>query len=151
MFSQVSVCPQGGSRSLSRGVSVQGGLRPGGLCKGVSVQGGSLSREGCLCLGRWVSVQGGGFCPGRSLSRGSLSRGSLSSGELCHRDRPYGNERAIRIQLECILVYLFSTEVEDPLPSPNPLLPPERLTDLHADFITTKIVTARISMATTLK
>ena len=44
MFSQVFVCPQGGS--LSRGVSVQGGLCPGG----VSVHGGSVSMRG-LCQG----------------------------------------------------------------------------------------------------
>ena len=41
--------------SLSRGVSVQGGLCPGFLCPG-------------------------GLCPGGSLSRGSLSRRSLSRG-----------------------------------------------------------------------
>ena len=85
MFSQVSVCPQGG---LS-------------LCPGVvSVQGGSLSRG--------VSIQG-------SLSRGSLSGGSLFRGisacwvsvhgGLCHGDTLYGNERAVRILLECILVF----------------------------------------------
>ena len=63
MFSQqVFACPQGGlcpqGRSLSRGVSVHGGLCPGG----------SLSR-GCLCSG--VSVLGVSV-------RGSMSRGSLS-------------------------------------------------------------------------
>ena len=50
MFSQVSVCPQGG-------VSVQGGLCPGGsLFRGVSLQGRSLSGRG-LC-------PGGGLCQG---------------------------------------------------------------------------------------
>ena len=61
---QGDFCPR---RSLSRGVSVKGGLCLGGLCIGVSVQGVSVSE---------------GLCPGRSLSRGSLSGGSLSRG-LC--------------------------------------------------------------------
>ena len=74
------------------------------------------------------SVHGGsrslswrGLCPRRSLSRGSLSGGSLSggflSGGLCPEGfcqgrslswRPplYGNERALRILLECILVII---------------------------------------------
>ena len=47
--------------------------------------GGSLS--GGLCPG--------GFCPG------SLCPG----GGLCKGDPPYGNERAVRILLECILVW----------------------------------------------
>ena len=59
------------SGSLSRGVSVQGGLCPGGsLSRGVSVQGKGLCPEGAsvqrgLCPG--VPVQGGlsgGVCPG---------------------------------------------------------------------------------------
>ena len=58
MFSQVSVCPQGGSRSLFRGFPPWG----------VSVQRRSLSR--------------GGLCPEGSLSRGSLSRGCLSGGSV---------------------------------------------------------------------
>ena len=59
MFSQVSVCPQGG---LS--------LCPGGgsLSWGVSVQGGSLS--------------------GASLSRESVSSGVFVQGGLCHGDAP---------------------------------------------------------------
>ena len=66
-----------GGGSLSRGVSVQGGL-----CRGVSLSKG-VSVQGCLCPG--VSVQGdlcpGGLWPGGSLSRGvSVQRGSLSSG-----------------------------------------------------------------------
>ena len=85
MFSQVFVCPQGGvsvqGRSLSRGVSV----------RGVSVQGG-------------FSVQGGGgLCPGRSLS-GLCPGGSLSGGSVSGRPA-YGNEWAVHILLECILVY----------------------------------------------
>ena len=60
---------------------------------GVSVQG--------------VSVQGGsvygGFCPLVSVW-GSLSEGSLS-GRLPGQTPPYGNERAVRILLECILVF----------------------------------------------
>ena len=70
------------SRFSSR-VSVQGSLSKGGLCLG------------SLCLGcLW---------PGGSLSGGSLSRGSLSGG-LCQGDPPYGNVRAVRMLLECILV-----------------------------------------------
>ena len=66
-----------------------------------SLSGGSLSRDLCLgglCLG--ISVWG-------SLSRGSLSRGaSVQGGSV--RDTPlYGNEQAVRILLECILVFIF--------------------------------------------
>ena len=45
-----------------------------------------------------VAVQGA-LHPGGSLSGGSLSRGGL-----CYGDPPYGNERAVCIPLECILV-----------------------------------------------
>ena len=78
MFSQVFVCPQEGVSVQGvpvQGVSVQGVPVQGGLCPG-----GSLSRE--------VSVQGG-LCPGGSLSKRT----------------PYGNVRAVRILLECILVH----------------------------------------------
>ena len=71
MFSQASMIlftrEGGGSRSLSRGVSVPGGLHywgvsiPGDLRPGGSLSGG-VSVQGDLCLG------------------GSLSRGSLSGG-----------------------------------------------------------------------
>ena len=61
-----------------------------GLCvQGVSAQGG-------LCLGE-------GLCPGGICSQGSLSGGSRSGG-LCQADPLYGNERAVRIPLACILV-----------------------------------------------
>ena len=62
--------------SLSRGISIQGGLCPGG-----SVQGG-------LCLG--------GLCPGGSLSGGSLLGKPLLP--------PYGYMWVVCILLECILV-----------------------------------------------
>ena len=63
-FLQVSVILfTGGSQSLSWGVP-EGAPLPGG-----------------------VSIQGG-LCPGG----------------LCHGDPPYGNERAVRILLKCILV-----------------------------------------------
>ena len=86
---------------LSQSFSSQGGLCPsmhhssrdqgGYLSRGVSVQG-SLSRE--------VSVCGGG---------GSLCQGGVSVREPFPRERPlYGNERAVRILLECILVYQYS-------------------------------------------
>ena len=61
----------GGSWYVS-GVSIQGGLCPGGI----SVKGGSLSGGRGLCLGGGVSVQGNlsrGICPGESLPRGGLS------------------------------------------------------------------------------
>ena len=65
--------------TLSRWVSVQGGLCPGG------------SLSGGLCPG--------GLCPGGSLSRGI----SVQEGSLLGRP-PYGNEQVVRILLECILV-----------------------------------------------
>ena len=73
------LCP---GRSLSREVPVQGVSVRGSLSREVSVQGG-------LCPGRFLSrgSLSGDLCPGRSLSRevsiqgvsfrGSLSRGSL--------------------------------------------------------------------------
>ena len=65
---------------FTRGVSVQGGLCPGGLYPGmVSVQGVSVQR------GVGISVEGEALCPRRSLSRGSISGGSLSKGGLCPR------------------------------------------------------------------
>ena len=93
MFSQVSVCTQGGSQSLSGGVSIPGVSVPWGLCPGGSL-GGSLGG----------SVSKGGLCPGEPLSKGSLSRESMCGGVSCHRDPPYDNERALRILLEYILV-----------------------------------------------
>ena len=64
------------------------GICPRGFCSGaVSVQG--------------VSVQRGGLCPeGWSLSRGVSVWGSLCQGRL----PLHGEERAVRILLECILV-----------------------------------------------
>ena len=88
MFSQVSVCPQG---CLS--------LCPGGSpswrqVRGLCPLGGGLCPGG-LCPGT------GGLCPGR----GALSK------ETPPRPRPpYGNERAVRILLECILFYFRHTE-----------------------------------------
>ena len=86
IFSEVSICPQEGPLSLSRGVSIQGGLCPGegSLFRRFSVKG-SLSRKvsvwGDLCPG------GGGLYVGESLSMGvsvqmvpvqGVSEGSLS-------------------------------------------------------------------------
>ena len=94
----VSIWKEG---SLSgEGVSVSGGVSVwgGGLCP----REGSLSGEG-VCV--WGSQPGGGLCPREwSLVQGGLCPGSLVQGGLCHRDPPYGNERAVRILLECILV-----------------------------------------------
>ena len=92
MFSQVFVCPQGE-------VSVQGCLCPGDHCPW-----GSLSKGDSLSSGEEVPVQGGGgLCPGRSLS-GLCPGWSLSGGSVSGRP-PYGNEWAVHILLECILVY----------------------------------------------
>ena len=113
--------------SVYRGVSVS---FQGGLCAGGSLSRGSPSR-GFSVWGSRVSVPGG-LCLGGSLSRGSLFRGvsvwgSLSGGDsvqgvsvqrvsvwrdlcpggFCHEDFPYGNEQAVRILLECILVQLL--------------------------------------------
>ena len=111
----LSVIPfTGGVFVQERGVPVLGGLcsRRGGLCMGVYFQGGCLCLEGgSLSMG--VSVQGGCLCLGRGLCPGEVSvqlRGTLSrEGDLCPGDSlsgrpPYGNVRAVRILLECILV-----------------------------------------------
>ena len=77
------LCPGGSlsGGSLSRHASVQGGLYPGGiLCPGVSLSRG-VSVQVCLCPG--------GLCLGGSLSRGSLSRReSFSRGSLSGRPPP---------------------------------------------------------------
>ena len=85
----------GGSWSLgvssSWGVSIPGGVSaPGGLCPGGSLPRG-ISVQG-------VSVRGGLCFRGVSVCRVSVWGG------LCHGDPAYGNERAVRILLECILV-----------------------------------------------
>ena len=69
------------------GVSVQGGLCPGGHCWGIFVQ-------GDLCPG------------GRSLSK-VVFVCEVSVWGLPDRDPPYGEDRMVRILLECILVFLF--------------------------------------------
>ena len=106
MFSQACVknSVHGGRGSLSQHAQV---TSPGGSLSsaGVSVQeeGGSLSRGVSVW---WVSVQGelypGGLCP-----RGLCPRegwGSLPEGVSVRETAPYGNERAVRILLEGILV-----------------------------------------------
>ena len=90
------LCPGG---SLPRGLClggslVQVGLCPGGLCMGVSLQGESLSKGG-LCLG--VSVWGVSVWV-------VLCRGGLLGRPLWKETPMYGNERAVRIILECIFV-----------------------------------------------
>ena len=75
------------------GVSVQerGLCSREGLCPGESLSRGEpLSRDGGLCLCR------GGLCPGWGL---------CPEGGLYQGDPPYGNERAVGILLECILVW----------------------------------------------
>ena len=85
--------------SLSREISVQRfsiqeGLYPGGLCLRVSVQGTHLYPGGAS--GQGVSLSMGGV----SVQGGLYPRGG---GSLSGR-HPYGNVRAVRILLECILV-----------------------------------------------
>ena len=55
----------------------------------------------------WINCRlyPGGVSVWGSLSGGFLSRESLSRGGLYKGDPPYGNERAVRILLECILVW----------------------------------------------
>ena len=103
MFSQVPVCPREGGGLCPQGVSVhRRSLSTGGLClQGVSVQG-SVSR-GVSVQG--VSVQGfsvqEGLCPGESLSREGL----------CPGKPPCSNKWAVRILLECILVWKHENEL----------------------------------------
>ena len=92
--------------SLSRGVSIEGSLSGGSLSRAISVW--EVSVQGDLCPGvsvqgvsGEVSFQGAGSLSGRSLSRGSLYR---EGGGLCPGGSLLGNERAVRIPLECILV-----------------------------------------------
>ena len=69
-----------------------GGLRLGGLCPGgVFVQGGSLARG---ALSRGVSVRGGG----QEIS----VQGGLCPEGVSVMETPHGNERTVRILLECI-------------------------------------------------
>ena len=119
------LCP--GYICLVGGISVQGVSVYGSVSTGVSVRGdlcppmssGSLSRGGITVWG------GGGSLSRGSLSWGSLSRGGISiqgslsggvslsmevsvKGGICQGDPPmllYGYVRAVRILLECILVF----------------------------------------------
>ena len=81
MFSQVLSVHRG----LSVPACITGHMTMGGLCQRVSVRG--------------VSVQDG-LCLGGSLSGRHLDRDSP----------PYGNERAVHILLECILVLNTDTK-----------------------------------------
>ena len=53
-------------------------------------------------LGESLS-RGGGLCPEECLSRGGLCPGGLPD-RPSDRDPPYGQERAVRILLECFLM-----------------------------------------------
>ena len=130
IFSAVFVCPEAGG---GFSVSVQECLCLGDLCPGGSLSGGLCL--GDLCPGGvsvkgvsvWGSLSGGslsrgGLCQGGFLSRGSLPEGSLSRGPcpggLCPgvslSGRPtYGNERAVHILLEFILVFTTNHEEAD--------------------------------------
>ena len=100
MFSQVSVCPQGGSRSLSRG-----SLSGGSLSRGVSVKEGMGLCPGVSVQGAWVSVQDGSLSGG-SLSKGVSVQGGLGPGEGSVMETPL----TVCILLECILVYCAMTQ-----------------------------------------
>ena len=80
MFLQVSVCPQGGVRG--------GGGGGGGMCGGRHMWQGACV-AGSVC-GRGASVAEGGMCATQSP---------------CQILRDTVNERAVRILLECILVW----------------------------------------------
>ena len=121
--------------SLSRGISVWGVSVQASLCSGGLCPGWSLSRR-CLCprgsqsrrgVSVWgVSVQGdlspegglclGGLCPGGSqFMREGVSVWGVVSVRETPRTKtpppPYGNERAVRILLECILVWVLLTKL----------------------------------------
>ena len=88
----------GGEVSVSGFMFLPGSLCPGGFCPGGSLSGGSLSR-GFLCQGY--------LCPGGNLSRGSLSKWvSVQETRPPRQKPPYSKERAVRILLECILVFV---------------------------------------------
>ena len=61
----------------------------------ILVTGGFLSKAGAGCLSRRVSVEGGALCPGGGSVQGVSVQG----------DPRTVKERAVRILLECILVY----------------------------------------------
>ena len=100
-----SLCPERGL--CPEGVSVQRGslsLCPGGLCLFVhsSSLSGDLYPVGVLCPGG--SLSGGSLSRGVFVQRGVSIQGSLTSRGSMSEKPPYGNVRAVRILLECILV-----------------------------------------------
>ena len=123
-------CPHGGecvsapactTSHMTRGVSGQGDLCPGGslsggsVIRGVSLCPAGLCPEGSLSRGRAVPVQGG-LCLGYLCPEGVFVRGreglcprlvsvrGISVMVTPRKRPPYGNEWALRILLECILV-----------------------------------------------
>ena len=76
---------------------------------GVSVPEGGFSVPGGLCRGGG-SVRRGFLSGGFSVPGGLCLVGVYVLGDLCPGRPPYGNERAVRILLECILV-LFNVVV----------------------------------------
>ena len=74
-------------------------IRPGGSLSGGEFSGLCPGLGGVSVQDWGISVQGvGGLCPGVSVQR-----------VVSVRETPllYGNERAVRILLECILVWIF--------------------------------------------
>ena len=93
------LCPGGSlsGGSVSRGVSVQGGVCP----EGVSVW--EVSVQGVLCPGGGVSVRGVSV-QGVSVWVGLCLGGLYQGLSVMETPPPYGNEWAVCILLECILV-----------------------------------------------
>ena len=83
IFSQASVCPQGGLCMMS--LPAQGGLCPVAVSVGV-----------------------GSLCPGVS-DQGVSDQWGLCQGGLCPETPQNGKERAVRILLDCNLVMNYSS------------------------------------------
>ena len=78
------------------------------VCEGYAFTGVCLSTGGSWSLSWDVSVP---WCV--SVQGGSLPRGVSIQGGLCHGHPPYGNERAVRILLECIIFqYRFCRNID---------------------------------------
>ena len=97
----MGLCPSMHHRSHDQEDLCPGGLCPGGLCPGGLRPGGSLSKGGSLSRGfsvQGVSVQG-------ASAREGLCPGGYMLGRTPGQRSPYSNKRAVRILLECILVF----------------------------------------------
>ena len=110
MFLQVSVCPQGG-RAWQGGMHGKGHAWLGGVC----MAGGHAWQMGMCGRGHaWQGVcMAGGVHVGGHVWQGACIAGVCMVGGACHALPPANttrysdtvNERAVRILLECILVF----------------------------------------------